>query len=463
MSTEIGAPGMFFFVFFRRFIAPGGLSWYNPFIGKRGVPVGKRRLTRLLAAWVLCWLCLQCAVPGAGVIPAARAASEGAQEKSEAEPVVLSALFMEDIAAGYAPNPEWEEKFAALFRSSGAKAGVFIVTRRGKPLLIYTQGNRDTHKNPVELTTTYHIASVTKMVTAIGFMQLYEQGMIGLDDPISGYLPMRVANPACPDRDITMRQVLSHTSSIKQTSGYLPDWENLKPGTKYFYRNLVPGQKYHYANLNGGLCGAMIEALSGRSVNAYMTEHVFYPLGIDAAYSPKLLIDQENIGSLMTRQGITTSNASRQLKAAEGYDDTCDPAIHTDRTAGALYISPAGLSKLMVMMVNGGVYEGVRILSEETIRLMEQDQSEIPGSSVAGKSDYGLFVAHHDLGGPVWYGHQGRYNGLTSDAFYQPETGLTFVMVVNGYNGKSNNGLANLAKHCMTYIDSWGMGTDDGF
>ncbi len=404
--------------------------------------------------------------PAPSAEPAETPLDMPASPSQDAAPASFPAVFglpmEEETLPGYEPNPEWEEQLASFFKHSGAKTGVFILTRRGKPLAVYVAGNRDTHKNPTTLNTRFRIASVTKMVTAIGLMQLYEQDLIDLDDPINHYLPMQVTNPACPDHPITMRQVLSHTSTLKQSSRYLPDWEHLQKSNSVFYKNLVPGEKYYYANLNGGLAGAMIEALSGQSVNQYMTEHVFHPLGIDAAYSPNLLIDQDNIGALMTKGGTTTSNASRQLKAAAEYDDTCDPAKHTDRTSGALYISPWGLNRLMVTMALGGEYQGVRLLKEETIRLMEADQAWIEGSSVWGDSPYGLFLTHYTFGSSPWYGHQGRYNGLTSDAFYQPETGLTFVMVVNGYGGKSNDGLCNLARSCLTWADGFGMEEEDG-
>ena len=427
----------------------------------------KKLALGLLAMWMMISSCPGVSLTFDGQEMASPAPSpmpslEVIEEPAEAVVEVLSPPAAEDLLSSYIPNPEWEKKIASYYNATSAKTGVFIVTRRGEPLLIYVRGNRDTHKNPTELTTTFKIASVTKMVTAIGFMQLAEQGVIGLDDPINSYLPFKVVNPACPEANITMRQVLSHTSTLKQSSKYLPDWEDLPVSNSVFYKNLLPGEKYHYANLNGGLVGAMIEALSGQSVNTYMKEHVFAPLGIDAAYSPTLLADQNNIGALMTKAGVTTSNASRQIKADADYDDTCDPALHTDRTAGALYISAEGLNRLMVMMVNGGEWNGVRLLKEETIRLMEQDQSTVPGSSVTGTSDYGLFLTHYNFGGATWYGHQGRFNGLTSDAFYQPDTGLTFVMIVNGYNGKTNDGLANLARKCLTYIDSWSQEADDG-
>lgn len=406
----------------------------------------------------------QTEAPDATADEAASAADETPMDDAEPSAVRFPSgtVSWPPLDEGYVPDPEKEARLAELFKASGAKSGAFIITRRGQPLVLYAAGYRDTHKNPADPDTAYHIASVTKMVTAIGLMRLVEDGLLDLDDDISHYLPMRVSNPACPEVPITMRQVLSHTSTLKQSSRYKPDWEHLTVSNDVFYKNLLPGEKYYYANLNGGLAGAMIEAVSGLSVNTYMKLAVFGPLGIDAAYSPNLLTDQENIGALMTKKGKVTSNPSRQVKLAQGYDDTCDPAVHTDRTAGALYISAAGLSRLMTMMVLGGEVGGVRILKEETIRLMEADQASLPDSSVTGESPYGLFVTHYSFGGPVWYGHQGRFNGLTSDAFYQPQTGLTFVMVVNGYGGKSNDGLANLARNLMTWIDSWTNGATDG-
>jgi len=324
-------------------------------------------------------------------------------------------------------------------------------------VLVRTYGVRNRDREPVSLHTRFRIASVTKMVTAIGLMRLYEQGAFDLDAPLSAYMPMRVANPSYPDEEVTMRQVLSHTSSIKTGLRYKPNWEKLKKDNRYFKRYVHPGTRYMYANLNGGLCGAAIEALSGQSVNTYMRENVFAPLGIDAAYNPGLLLDQSDMADMMGENGRIISTAGREIRVHSDYDDTCDPREHTDRTAGGLYISPAALSRLMAMFAGGGETGGVRILSSETVTLMRQDQSTVENSSVRVTSPYGLFVTHVTAGDRyVWYGHQGRYNGLCADAFYQPETGFTFVMVVNGYDGPlSDDGLSRIARKALALAESF--------
>ena len=109
------------------------------------------------------------------------------------------------------------------------------------------------------------------------------------------------------------------------------------------------------------------------------------------------------------------------------------------------------------MMVNGGAIGEYRLLYEDTVWMMQADQSRIPGSSVHASGDYGLFVAHvSPTGKYTWYGHQGRFNGVTADIFWEPFSGMTFVMIVNGYDGSlSTDGLAPIARRMMTMAEGW--------
>ena len=132
------------------------------------------------------------------------------------------------------------------------------------------------------------------------------------------------------------------------------------------------------------------------------------------------------------------------------YEDTCDPRAHTDRTVGGLYISVSGLSKLAQMLACGGTVDGVTMLSPDTISLMEQKQNTIDGSSVTGISPYGLgMIRIEGMTGGTWYGHQGCMNGLTSNLYYQAETGLSVVVIANGYNGMAIDGVVSIARIFM--------------
>ena len=411
---------------------------------------------------LLCWKHL---LPGILItillVPAFSGAEAPADERALVRERIMTDLTTFDFPledaylSAYTEDPALEEEALAVFRTAKVRGGVLIAGRCGQPLLKCAYGVRNAAKDPVSFLTQFRVASVTKFVTAVGLMRLWETGVFDLDAPLSSFMPMRVANPAFPEQEVTARQVLSHTSSIRQGMRYHPDWEHLAVSNNYFEKSVAPGTRYQYANLNGGLAGAMIEALSGESVNTAMKRLLFDPLGIDAAYNPGLLSDTSDMSDIMYEDGKILSTAKRELETLKDYEDTCDPREHTDRTIGKLYINAEGLHRLATLMVNGGAIGEYRLLYEDTVRLMQADQRQEAKSSVQAASDYGLFVAHVSPSGQyTWYGHQGRFNGITADIFWQPHTGLTFVMIVNGYDGAlSTEGLAPIARRMMTLVE----------
>ena len=308
-------------------------------------------------------------------------------------------------------TPAWMER---AFRNRGVVGGAVIVSRYGETVFTYTYGSKSARRmEPVTLDTCYRIASVTKMVTAVGLMQLYERGYFGLDDPLGDLLPFPVINSNYADEPITVRQVLSHTSGVIQTQHTQINWDyqSRRNNQAYFQKYARPGTVYKYSNINGGFFGALIEALTGQSLNTYMRQHVFGPLGMNAAYTARLLPDTRDISSRMSRA-----------------------ANHLSYSVGGLYVSANGLNRLGAMLCDEGRLDGVRVLNPSTVRLMQEDQRLLPGSSVTCESRYGLGMQRvTDSHGNVWYGHQGMMDGLSSDLFYLPERGLCVTVIANGY------------------------------
>lgn len=339
----------------------------------------------------------------------------------------------------------------ARFRERKIVGGAVIIARDGEVLFSYDYGYRNASRTQlVSLDTCFHAASVTKMVSAIGLLQLLEDYDIPLDTPVKDITGIPVVNPAFPEAEITIRQVLSHTSSFVQNQYLTPDWAALKPENSYFSQVNAPGTAYEYANMNGGLIGAMIEAISGKSVNAYMQEHIFIPLKINAAYHAALLPDQADISAKLKKDGTNFRTVEKEIKTFDDYDDTCLPAEHTDITSGSLYISVNGLIRIVTLLENGGELDGVRILTDDTVQLMMTPQHTIEGSSVTGESPYGLCLARvENMPGGTWYGHQGMWQGLTSNAYFQPDTGLCVVVIANGYNANRVDGVTTLARAFM--------------
>ena len=360
------------------------------------------------------------------------------------------------FSAALGEAPAWSKEdmdayTVARFRERRIVGGAVIIAKDGEILYAYDYGWKNAAKTQlVTLDTCFHAASVTKMVSAIGLMQLIEKENIPLDTPVADVVGFPVANPAFPDETVTIRQVLSHTSGLCPTDDLTPNWEKLRVKDGVFSATNAPGTVYEYSNLNGGLIGAMIEALSGQSVNTYMRENVFEPLGINAAYHPALLPDQSDIAPKLKKNGSTFRTAKNELATFRDYNDTCDPRRNTDNTSGHLYTSVNGLIRVAMMLENGGELDGVRILRPETIQLMMSDQRMIPGSSVAAESRYGLCLARvDDLPGGAWYGHQGRWQGLTSNAYFQPDTGLSIVIIASGYSAQTVDEVVTIARDFM--------------
>ena len=336
----------------------------------------------------------------------------------------------------------------SMVKKAGAKNGVLVLSKNGKTFLTWSFGGATAK-------TCYRIASITKWVTAIGLMTLYDAGKLDLDKDISDYLGFKVRNPAFPNVKITARMLLSHTSSLSpDASVYHPDWARIS--RKYdplFNEKVKPGTKYAYADYNGALFGCLIEAISKQGVQTYLNNKVFKPLGITAAYSPKFLPSGTPTKDLLDKNGKVKISVAKDRSRA--YNNKADPKGNNGYTVGKLFINAESLTKLAQMMYYGGALNGVRILKKATVKLMESDQKGL------AESPYGLSTVRLDqFPRGTWYGHQGRYSGLTSNVYYQRETGITMALIMNGYDWQLEdnivvpavtvlNNMAKIEKLCL--------------
>ncbi|MBQ9265098.1 MAG: beta-lactamase family protein [Clostridia bacterium] len=343
--------------------------------------------------------------------------------------------------------------FARLFAQKNTVGGAVIVNQNGERIYGYFHGKAGGGRAVTE-DTVYKVASVTKLITAIGVMQLVEQGKVDLDAPLLDSAGSPICNPRFPDQPITLRQAMSHTTSLISSANYTgtPTWSG-----KYF-DVYAPGTQYAYANLNGGILGSLIEKISGQSLNSYMTEHVFAPLKINASYASTLLPDPSQLSYSFNADGTVYASSASYLRTDEHYDDTCDPGSHFRMSVGNLYISLKGLESLGAMLANRGEYQGVRLLMPGSVYLMQMDQSTLGGSSVTGESPYGLNTFRFELDGRAWYGHQGWWSGRMADLFYEPDSRTAVVLVMNGNNrtvGAVNREVAAQMERTLQFISSW--------
>lgn len=356
-----------------------------------------------------------------------------------------------------AQRQEADAFFSALFEESRAVGGVVLVAQQGAHLYDFSYGYADRrHTRAVTPDTVFKAASVTKLVTAIGMLRLVDQGLIDLDEPLAQATGQPIINPLYPEAAITLRQVMSHTSSIASTASYsrTVPWETIPRSSDYFLSG-APGTVYEYANLNGGLLGSLIERLSGQSLNTFMRQQVFDPLGINAAYAAPLLPDPSALSATFKTDGSLYISAESYLEDDAAYDDSCDPDTHYRAAVGGLYISASGLETLGMALAGGGQVSGVQLLSPEMARMMQLDQSLLAGSSVTAESPYGLCLYRLNLDGDVWYGHQGRWEGLVVDLFFERETETVVVLVANGVRRKFGLEICPQGEAAIRFVQPW--------
>ncbi|MEL6961929.1 MAG: serine hydrolase domain-containing protein [Pseudomonadota bacterium] len=312
-----------------------------------------------------------------------------------------------------------------------------VVVKNGKILCTATGGIANIEENrPVKPDTIFAWASVSKTVTAVAVMQLVDKGIIALDDDISEHLPFPVRNPTCPDEPITIAQLLTHTSSVREDEykgvyrdlyvegdspialgAFVKDY--LAPGGAYYdaennFTDECPGETYAYSNIGVGLLGHLIEAVADQPFDRYSRERIFDPLGMTGTAWRLSALDLNNVA--MPYSG----NHASGFKAEGHFGFPTYPD-------GLLRSPPAELARFMIMFMQFGELDGKRILSREAIAAMRN----VPYPDVA--DGQGLLWYYDNVGSRNGLlGHSGFDPGTTSIMYVIPEDDVGVLMVANG-------------------------------
>ena len=259
-------------------------------------------------------------------------------------------------------------------------------------------GLRDYDRNlPVDENTKYRIASISKLVMTTAMMKLCDQKRLDLDADAGDYLGFRLRNPNHPEKPVTVRMLLLHTGSLNEGSGYDPflmaTYNNVgnppsfselfAPGGKYYtddmWRKEAPGEYYTYCNANFGLAGTIIERITGQRFEEYIQQTLFIPLGISGSYIAEGVTDINNLAVIYGREDgkwIPGTDDYKGMMSSprdfSGYVTGTNGAVFSPQ--GGLRISAAELARIMILHMNKGKYEGKRIISGKSIRLMHRAQ-----------------------------------------------------------------------------------------
>jgi CubicO group peptidase (beta-lactamase class C family) len=277
--------------------------------------------------------------------------------------------------------------------------------------------------------TLFMLASVSKTVTGVALMKLWEAGSFELDDDINNYLPFEVRNPFFPDSAITFRMLLTHTSSINDNWAEMPYYigdspiplcqyleDYLVPGGEYYhtinYNSFPPGTNWDYCNVAVSLVGCLVEQIAG-NFSTYCKDFIFSPLDM---YETSWFL-----------AGLDTTHIARPYTYSGGTYHVYPHHGYSDYPAGQLRTSALQLSRFLITFMQGGKIGSTRILDSTTVSLMTTAQ--YPQINV----NQGLIWYRMLVDGRLIWGHSGGDRGVGTSMFYCPAEGTGVIFLGNIY------------------------------
>jgi CubicO group peptidase (beta-lactamase class C family) len=359
---------------------------------------------------------------------------------------------------------------------------VTLVARDGKMVDYEAFGYQDVDaKTPMKLDSIFRIASMSKPITSVGIMMLFEEGKLALNDPLSKFIPafreMKVLQRGAAGteptlvparRQITVRDLLTHRSGL--TYGFL---DNAQVGNAYreggvndaltvvefpLDQNMErlakaplvsqPGAEWHYS-LSTDVLGRVIEVASGLPLDRFFQERIFTPLNmVDTSFT---VSDAKwsRFVNVYTGDGQT---GIRAMKDPESFGNTRMSPFTSYKTGKVYFSGGAGLtstaqdySRFAQMLLNGGELNGARLLSPKTVELMTVSHTldlnlENTLTPVLGAgAEWGLgFKITSDLGASLMPGSVGMYgwSGIYGTFFWvDPKERMIGVLMVQRYPG----------------------------
>ena len=287
----------------------------------------------------------------------------------------------------------------------------------------------------------YVIQSISKSFIATAIMQLVEKRKLKLDDDVNNYLGFRVRNPHFPNVPITVRMLLNQRSSINDKHyGWTLDQINPMRGKKWqeCYNDYKPGTKFNYCNLNYSLLGAIIENVTGERFFDYIDAHIIKPLGLYASFNLTKIDSSLLVKALIYDKKTNSFKQDSSIYNYQFYRNKLKDYRLGDTTAsfspsGGMKISVVDLAKYMMMHMNYGELDGIRILSKKS----ELEMWEPQGPDKEGDlffHNYGLSFSNFNyvVEGENFVGVTGGAHGINSAIYFNPEKKFGFAVICNG-------------------------------
>jgi CubicO group peptidase (beta-lactamase class C family) len=316
---------------------------------------------------------------------------------------------------------------------------------------------------PATADTVYNQWSMVKPITAVAVLQLHEQGLLDIDDPVADYLPFfEVQYPSESSETITIRHLLNHSSGLRNNVPEIIGWIHFDGDPEWNQTALIkeklpdyaelayePGSQGVYTNVGYMVLAAVIEAASGQTYQQYMIDHIFEPLGMDQTnwtYTEAMIANEAT--------GSTPSVDIQTLMLPFILEKDKRDALICEKRDGMLWFNhvytdqkgptgpigpPTDTARFLMAYLNGGELDDQRILSEESVAMLTNDSHILPGNTpeAADFKDYdemyqGLGWAYVVEGDDFFIAHSGGGPGFAANMRLYPDRDLGIVVLANG-------------------------------
>jgi len=318
------------------------------------------------------------------------------------------------------------------------------------------------------------IASISKLVLAIGAMRLVEDGTLDLDADVSDALGWRLRHPQHPDVPITLRLLLSHRAGLTDAAGYwqVPlgdEFRTLLDDPRAWDAEHAPGTYFRYANVGFPLVAAAMEHATGERFDLLMRRLVLGPLGIAGCYNWDACDDTTAARAVVLYDGgrtpVRDDHHGRKpaCNVTPARDGRCDLSLWragvnggTFSPQGGLRISANGLARIGRLLLGDGEVDGVRLLKPASVQtLLAPAWTLAPGNGIGHEEDTGdgqakAFFCHYGLAaqtlatplpacgddpfgdGIARVGHSGDAYGLKSGLWIDRDAGTGVAYFATG-------------------------------
>lgn len=321
---------------------------------------------------------------------------------------------------------------AQQIASREVSGAIVTVVHQGEVVMSRGYGFVDVENRiPVDgESTLFRPGSISKMFTWIALAQMIEQGHVSLDDDVNDHLDFEIE--PFDGQPITVRDLFQHTPGMSDIGGFTTtNAEELVDHAEWTRNNIpqrvtAPGVEVAYSNWGTSLAGYIVEQVTGEHFADYVEGHIFSPLGMTSSTFREPLPD-----ALAGRiaLGHDLENGRYTARSFDYYSMVMP--------AGSATVSGPDMARFMIAMLNDGALDGTRILTEETVALLETNSianaPRLPGMA------HGYLVYREE--GPRLIGHAGAMRDFRSNMILSPETGTgVFLSIVAAPAGRPAQG-----------------------